>query len=115
MSRRRFRQRRCDFTELLLVKAQKLCYNGTMKKFWCLFLIALLLIGCARESDAPIGLMTPAPQTPETVESTAVPEDLVPPPAVETPPAKLVRLDAKDRADRHSQLVGLYEGVRNAL
>lgn len=47
-----------------------------MKKFWCLFLIAILITGCARMPDAPIGVLTPAPQepTPVAVEATAVPE-----------------------------------------
>ena len=43
-----------------------------MKKFWCLLLIAILLVGCTSESDAPIGQVTPAPETPETVETTSV-------------------------------------------
>ncbi len=37
-----------------------------MKKFWCLLLIAILLIGCTAESDAPIGQVTPAPETEAT-------------------------------------------------
>ena len=44
-----------------------------MKKFWCLVLIAILLVGCAAESDAPIGQVTPAP---ETVETTPVGDDV---------------------------------------
>ncbi|MBQ6235207.1 MAG: beta-N-acetylhexosaminidase [Clostridia bacterium] len=43
-----------------------------MKKFWCLVLIAILLVGCAAESDAPIGQVTPVPETPETVETSPV-------------------------------------------
>ena len=38
-----------------------------MKKFWCLVLIAILLVGCGTIPDAPIGQVTPAPETPETI------------------------------------------------
>ena len=41
-----------------------------MKKFWCLVLIAILLVGCGTVPDAPIGQVTPAPETPETDETT---------------------------------------------
>ena len=37
-----------------------------MKKFWCLLLIAILLVGCGTIPDAPIGQVTPAPETVET-------------------------------------------------
>ena len=43
-----------------------------MKKFWCLLLIAILLVGCAADSDAPIGQVTPAPDTtPQSPAATA--------------------------------------------
>lgn len=56
-----------------------------MKKFWCLFLIAILMMGCTNEPDAPIGVVTPAAQTPETVEVTAIPEPVSPDPTPKTP------------------------------
>ena len=34
-----------------------------MKKFWCLLLIAVCLLGCVAEPDAPVVLVTPAPPT----------------------------------------------------
>ncbi len=55
-----------------------------MKKFWCLLLIAILLAGCAADSDAPIGQVTPAP---ETVEVTASTDTAEPAPTPEASPA----------------------------
>lgn len=45
-----------------------------MKKFWCLFLIAFLLLGCVTEPDAPVSVVSPVPETPATVEVTAAPD-----------------------------------------
>lgn len=56
-----------------------------MKKFWCLFLIAIFLLGCAAEPDAPVAVLTPAPETPAP---TAIPETPIPSAApTETPTA----------------------------
>lgn len=47
-----------------------------MKKFWCLFLIALLLLACAGEPDAPVAVVSPAPDAAQTaVPETAAPTD----------------------------------------
>ena len=35
-----------------------------MKKFWCLFLIAFLLLGCTADPPEPVAVLTPAPETP---------------------------------------------------
>ena len=52
-----------------------------MKKFWCLLLIAIFLVGCAAEPDAPIGQVTPVPDTTPAGSDSDVPgappEDVV--------------------------------------
>ncbi len=72
-----------------------------MKKFWCLFLIAILLLGCADDPDAPIGVVTPVPETPAAVEATAVPEtaepDATPSPAPTETPAPEPTLSPEER------------------
>ncbi len=42
-----------------------------MKKFWCLFLITVFLLGCAPEPDAPVVVVDPV-QTPAAPEPTAI-------------------------------------------
>lgn len=58
-----------------------------MKKFWCLFLIAFLLLGCMTEPDAPVVVLSPAPKTdaPTAIPETPVPTDV--PVPTETPTA----------------------------
>lgn len=40
-----------------------------MKKFWCFFLIALLLLGCAPVQEGPVTLVTPEPVTSAPTET----------------------------------------------
>ena len=54
-----------------------------MKKFWCLFLIAILLLGCVREPDEPIGIVSPAPDTPAVSEAAPYAETVTPEPTSE--------------------------------
>ncbi len=49
-----------------------------MKKFWCLFLIVIFLFGCAVEPDAPIAVLSPAPETQAPEKETAIPETPIP-------------------------------------
>ena len=56
-----------------------------MKKFWCLFLIALILVGCAPEPDAPIAFVTAMP-TAQTAAATLPPETPAPSEAPTEPP-----------------------------
>ena len=76
-----------------------------MKKFWCLFLIAILLLGCVAESDAPIGIVSPAPETPEVAEATADTETETPEP---TPEATAVQTEAPTPEPTRSPEERLY-------
>ena len=49
-----------------------LCYNGIMKKFWCLFLILLLLLGCKAEPIEQIPVAPAAERTPASAEETVI-------------------------------------------
>ena len=53
-----------------------------MKKFWCLFLIAVLLLGCSAEVSEPIAVVTPAPKT---AEPTSTPAPAITPEPSEAP------------------------------
>ena len=53
-----------------------------MKKFWCLLLIAVFLLGCTTEPDAPVVVLSPAPTVEPAEEPSAVPPSPTPP---ETP------------------------------
>lgn len=59
-----------------------------MKKFWCLLLIAIFLLGCAAEPDAPVAVLSPAPAatTPPTPQApTPEPTDAPAPTDAPTP------------------------------
>ena len=43
-----------------------------MKKFWCLFLIAFLLLGCTADPPEPVAVLTPAPDTPSPVPEAVI-------------------------------------------
>lgn len=77
-----------------------------MKKFWCLFLIAILLLACGTEPDAPIVEIDPASETaapartaiPETPAPTAVPTEAPTPEPTPTPtPTPKPTLSPEDR------------------
>lgn len=91
-------QHLCKFGEVRLVKPDHICYNDIMKKFWCFFLIAVLLLGCSTGSpeqitvapaptDVPAPAETPIP-TPDVFIPTAAPATPVPTPEITPAPAE---------------------------
>lgn len=58
-----------------------------MKKFWCLFLIAILLTGCAGKPDAPEEDLVPAPGTPISADASPLKDPPTATPALTATPA----------------------------
>lgn len=79
-----------------------------MKKFWCLFLIAFFMFGCVVESDAPIGIVSPVPETPEVAEETLDTETETPEPM---PEATVIPTEAPTPVPTRSPEERLYDYI----